>query len=110
MKFKSIALAAAVSFVMIGQTGTAYAACGYWAFGGAFQSFAAANRQARQARNNAGVFDLDDSNSPNAGKGFYVVAVGVGSKSDANVWKREFERRGITSYVAKRCLYGDALN
>ncbi len=82
----------------------AEAACGFWAFAGAFQNYNNAQRRQRQV--GGSIWDLDSSDSPNAGKGFFVIAEGPGSRAQANRWKRQFRNNGARSaYVARRCLY-----
>ena len=78
--------------------------CGFYAFAGAFSTRRAAQRQANRVGGQ--VFDLDASDSPNAGKGLWVVGAGPGSKYWANQRKRDFRRNGARSaYVASRCMY-----
>ncbi|MER0239789.1 SPOR domain-containing protein [Fulvimarina sp. MAC8] len=80
--------------------------CGYFAFAGAFSSFNAANRRANQVGGSA--WGLDSSDSPNAGRGMWVVAIGPGSRGDANRWRNQYRSRGIgDAYVAYRCFYGE---
>ncbi|MCE7028816.1 SPOR domain-containing protein [Jiella avicenniae] len=82
--------------------------CGWYAIGGAFKSRNSAYNQAGNL--DASVYDLDDSNSPNAGKGFYVVALGPVRRSEANEYRREFRQNGVGSaYVKKMCFYGSPL-
>ncbi|MEM8750865.1 MAG: hypothetical protein AAGF28_11215 [Pseudomonadota bacterium] len=78
--------------------------CGFYAFAGAFQNY---NNAIRRARNVGGnVWDLDASDSPNAGKGFFVVAQGPGSRSQAQRWARQYRSYGVSgAYVARRCMY-----
>ncbi|EAU41447.1 hypothetical protein FP2506_01730 [Fulvimarina pelagi HTCC2506] len=80
--------------------------CGYFAFAGAFSSFSAADNHASQVGGAA--WGVDSSDSPNAGRGLWVVAIGPGSRSDANRWRREYQTRGVRdAYVARRCFYGE---
>ncbi|WP_167591866.1 SPOR domain-containing protein [Jiella endophytica] len=104
-------LACAMVFAM-GLTATATTAeasgCGWYAIGGAFKSRNSAYNQAGNL--DASVYDLDDSDSPNAGKGFYVVALGPVRKSQANRYRQEFRQNGVSSaYVKKMCFYGPRL-
>ncbi len=79
--------------------------CGYWAFGGAFQVRRNAIRRARRVR--AHVFDLDRSDSPNAGKGYWVVTQGPDSRSWARRKARKWRRMGVPgAYAARRCFTG----
>ncbi len=106
---KKLVLATTVLFgLALGASTSASAAdsCGYFAFAGAFKSFAAANRQANRVGGAA--WGLDSSNSPNAGKGLWVVALGPGSRSQANRWRNQYKARGVRSaYVANRCFFGE---
>ncbi|MDD9909002.1 MAG: hypothetical protein OXR62_04845 [Ahrensia sp.] len=89
-------------------TPTAIAAdsCGYFAFAGAYSTFNRADRQA--SRVGGAAWGLDSSNSPNAGKGLWVVAKGPGSRTQANNWRRQYRNKGVKgAYVAKRCFYGE---
>ncbi len=80
--------------------------CGYFAFAGAFGTFNKADRKAAQIGGNA--WGLDSSDSPNAGKGLWVVAKGPGSRPQANQWRREYVRRGVRdAYVSRRCFFGE---
>lgn len=108
--FKNTLIAGALvcaSFSM-GQTNVAQASdgnCGYYAFAGAFQNYRSAQRKAR--RIGAVAMDLDQSDSPNAGKGYWVVAVGPGPRRWAKRQERKLRRRGAgDTYVAARCIWG----
>jgi len=80
--------------------------CGFFAFAGAFKSFEAANQRADEIGGSA--WGLDSSNSPNAGKGFWVVAKGPGSRSEAKGWRDQYRSFGVSgAYVANRCFYGE---
>lgn len=102
-----IALVAMTTALMMSGPISAQASdgvCGFYAFGGAYKSRANANRQAR--RIGGQVFDLDASDSPNAGKGFWVVGAGPGNRSWADRRRRDFRARGARgAYVAARCMY-----
>ena len=79
--------------------------CGHYAFAGAFSTRNAARKQARRVGGQ--VFDLDASDSPNAGKGLWVVGTGPGPRSWASKQARKFRDRGVRgAYVAARCMYG----
>lgn len=107
---RMLALAAAfAALVTTGAPTPAHASgCGWYALGGAFQSRRAAYNQAGDL--DASVYDLDDSDSPNAGKGFYVVALGPVRRSQADQYRREFRRNGVRSaYVKQMCFYGPRL-
>lgn len=100
---------AATAFTADTVTNTAPAqaadSCGFFAFAGAYQS---RNRARRQANRVGGtVWSVDFSNSPNAGQGWWAVGRGPGSRSQANRWKRQYQNRGASSYVANRCFYGE---
>ncbi|MEL6735436.1 MAG: hypothetical protein AAFO98_06100 [Pseudomonadota bacterium] len=100
---------AATAFTAETATNTAPAqaadSCGFFAFAGAYQS---RNRARRQANRVGGtVWSVDFSNSPNAGQGWWAVGRGPGSRSQANRWKRQYQNRGTSSYVANRCFYGE---
>lgn len=106
--FATLLAAATVGGAMSTSLQTVHASegnCGYWAFAGAFQSRRSADRRARQV--GGAVYDLDQSDSPNAGKGFWVVAYGPGPRNWANQRKRDFQRNGVRgAYVAARCIWG----
>lgn len=77
--------------------------CGYWAFAGAFQNSNAAFR--KQSRVGGSVWNLAGSDSPNAHLELFVIAQGPSTRSQANIWKRQFQARGVhDAYVARRCL------
>ena len=78
-------------------------ACGFYAFAGAFHSRWSAERRANRVGGQ--VYDLDESDSPNAGRGLWVVGAGPGSKSWAHQRKRRFNRHGVyDAYIAWRCM------
>ncbi|MEE9313724.1 MAG: hypothetical protein V3V02_03665 [Rhizobiaceae bacterium] len=78
--------------------------CGYYAFAGAFHSYRSAKRRANRVGGQ--VFNLDDSDSPNAGTGLWVVGAGPGPRRWANQRKRRFRRNGVRdAYIASRCMY-----
>lgn len=80
--------------------------CGYFAFAGAFGSFNEADRRANAVGGAA--WGLDSSDSPNAGRGLWVVAIGPGSRGDADRWREEYRSRGVRdAYVGYRCFYGE---
>jgi hypothetical protein len=70
-------LGLAVAAVLIGSVpGTVVAEdlCGYFAMAGAYQSERSARREAK--RLDIDYYDLDESDSDNAGEGYFVVASG----------------------------------
>ena len=77
--------------------------CGWFAFAGSFQNARLARRQAN--RLSAWTWDVDASNSANAGEGWWAVGVGPTSRAQAKRERRRLQRRGVNSYVAKRCFY-----
>ncbi|MCQ0989033.1 SPOR domain-containing protein [Jiella marina] len=80
------------------------AACGYYAFAGAFRSYRSAERRA--GRLGARVLDIDNSDSPNAGTGLYVVGSGPMGERAAQNRARQFRRAGIgDAYAGYRCFY-----
>lgn len=104
MKLEILGAAAAIIFTPV----QSYAAnsCGYFAFAGAYKSLRSAQRQANRVGGSA--WGLDSSNSPNAGKGLWVVARGPGSRAAANRWRNQYRQRGVSgAYVANRCFYGE---
>ncbi|MEL6946927.1 MAG: hypothetical protein AAFO73_04765 [Pseudomonadota bacterium] len=105
--FKTLA-AAALAAVTLANAAPAEAGghsqCGYYAFGGAYQNYS--NAKAQAVRLGAAIRDLDRSNSPNAGQGYWVVSYGPvnrwAAKSAANNWRWQ----GVhDAYVAKRCFF-----
>lgn len=78
--------------------------CGWWAFAGAFKNRGSARSRARKVGGQ--VLDLDDSDSPNAGKGFWVVAYAATNRRDAQRAVRRYKRRGVSGAYAKTlCFY-----
>jgi len=104
---QTLTIAAVLAAVMTGgSSANAADSCGYFAFAGAFNSFNKADRKASRIGGNA--WGLDSSDSPNAGKGLWVVAKGPGSKPQANQWRHEYVRNGVRdAYVARRCFFGE---
>ncbi len=104
---KKLTIAAVFAAFLAGASPTRAAdSCGYFAFAGAFNSFNKADRKASRIGGNA--WGLDSSDSPNAGKGLWVVAKGPGSKPQANQWRRQYVRKGVRdAYVARRCFFGE---
>lgn len=105
--FKTV-LAAGVLAVSVGALQPAKAAdsCGWYAFAMATKSI----NSARSAANRFGgnVWDVDASNSANAGQGWYTVAKGPGSKSSARRWRNQYRARGARkAYIGNRCFYGE---
>ncbi len=79
--------------------------CGHFAFGGAFQNYSNAVNQAN--RLGAQVLDLDRSNSPNAGLGYWVVAKGPYGPRGARKKARQMRNWGANgAYAAHRCFNG----
>ncbi|MEL6946928.1 MAG: SPOR domain-containing protein [Pseudomonadota bacterium] len=83
----------------------AASSCGWFAFAGAYKSRSTAQRRANRLGGFA--WSVDASNSPNAGQGWWAVGTGPGTRSQANRWKRQYQNRGASSYVANRCFYGE---
>ncbi len=106
---KMVGAAAVLAVALAADVSPAEASgCGWYAIGGAFKSRNSAYNQAGNL--DASVYDLDDSDSPNAGKGFYVVALGPVRRSQANRYRQEFRQNGVASaYVKKMCFYGPQL-
>ena len=109
MMGKMIGAAAVLAVVIAADASPANASgCGWYAIGGAFKSRNSAYNQAGDL--DASVFDLDESDSPNAGRGFYVVALGPVRRSQANEYRRQFRQNGVKSaYVKNMCFYGPRL-
>ena len=109
MKTKILGLAiGAMTLAGLAATPAAASGCGYYALGGAFKNLNSAYNRAGDI--DASVYDLDNSNSPNAGKGFYVVALGPVSRGRANQYKREFRSNGVRgAYIKRMCFYGGRL-
>ena len=105
--FAYTALAAALAGALMSATPAKAGdyICGHYAFGGAFQNY---NNAIRQANNiNGMVLDLGRSNSPNAGKGYWVVAKGPFRKHKANNWASTWRSWGVNgAYRAYRCFNG----
>lgn len=79
--------------------------CAYFVFAGAYRSY---RRAASQAAWTGGeVRDLDASNSPNAGRGFYVIT--RGQSRDRAIAERLLRRHRHElprdAYVAHRCFH-----
>ncbi|MFD0915523.1 SPOR domain-containing protein [Pseudahrensia aquimaris] len=103
--FKTTLLAGAVA-IMAASANQAHAqaACGWYAFAMATKSERAAVRMANRVGGR--VFDVDASNSPNAGQGWWTVARGPSSKSRANRARRDLRARGARgAYIGHRCFY-----
>ena len=79
--------------------------CGWFAFAGAFQNYGNAQRQAN--RLGGGIWNVDNSDSPNAGRGFWAVGTyHAGSKRRARESRNYFRRNGVPSaYIGQRCFY-----
>ncbi|MDY8108112.1 hypothetical protein U0C82_02975 [Fulvimarina sp. 2208YS6-2-32] len=104
----SRALAAAL-FVLSAFAATPSAAadsCGFFAIAGAFPSFPGADRRSDEIGGSA--WGLDSSDSPNAGRGLWVVAEGPGSRAQAEGWARDYRAKGVgDAYVTRRCFFGE---
>lgn len=88
------------------QPAKAADSCGWFAFAMATKSSSAAHRAASRFGGN--VWNVDYSNSPNAGQGWYTVALGPGSKSSARKWRNRYKSRGARrAYIGNRCFYGE---
>lgn len=95
----------AAPLIAVGPAHAGSEICGSWAFGGAFKNYNSAVRRANRLGGN--VLDLDKSDSPNAGKGFWVVGKGPGSAAQARRWARNWKNRGISgAYSSYRCFIG----
>lgn len=80
------------------------AICGTYVFAGAYQVKSNAHRQANHVGGT--VLDLDRSNSPNAGKGYWVVAQGPLKPYAARQVRNQWQNWGVhDAYTAKRCFY-----
>jgi hypothetical protein len=82
--------------------------CGWFAFAGAYSSKSAARREARKI--DLEYYDLDESDSPNAGEGFWVVAAGPydtarEARREARRLNREEDVDG--AYAKELCFYLD---
>lgn len=103
-----IKTAAVVALLAVGTHSASANGCGWYALGGAFQNLNLAYNHAGDL--DASVYDLDQSNSPNAGKGYYAVALKGGSKWRAREYRNEFRRNGVRSaYIKNMCFYGPRL-
>lgn len=105
-----LALGLAVATVLVGASaGTVVAQdelCGYFAFAGAYSSERAARREAR--RLDIDYYNLDESDSPNAGEGLFVVASGPFDRaSQARREARRLNREpGVDgAYAGDRCFF-----
>lgn len=85
--------------------GYAYSHCGYFVFAGAYRSYGNAQRQAN--RWSGQVYNLDESDSPNAGRGLYVVTLGDwSSRTRARSIALNARHNGVEgAYAAYRCFY-----
>ncbi len=98
----------AATFMSMSAGAAQASGCGWYALGGAFQNLNSAYNRAGNL--DASVFDLDQSNSPNAGKGYYAVALGPVSKRQARGYRSEFRSNGVRgAYIKKMCFYGGRL-
>ena len=111
MKILSTLTAAALALGLSATTGAparagdGYGDCGYFVFAGAYQNYRNAARQAD--RWSGTIHDLDRSDSPNAGRGFYVVTLGQWhSKRRAKSVAWNARHNGVDgAYAAYRCFY-----
>lgn len=79
--------------------------CGNYVIGGASKNWNTANKIAKKVGGN--VWDLDKSNSPNAGKGFWVVADGPFISSEAKKRVRRWKKKGAKgAYRKNMCFTG----
>ena len=78
--------------------------CGWYAFAGATRSFAGARRLANQRGGR--VLSIDNSNSPNAGRGMWTIGIGPTSRSAAASARNRYQSRGYSSYIKNMCFYG----
>ena len=99
-----LASAMTVAFTPIPAAQASDGVCGWYAFAMATKNRRAANKAARKYGGQ--VYDVDESDSPNAGQGWWTVARGPGSKRWANQRRNEYRSRGASgAYVASRCMY-----
>lgn len=78
--------------------------CGDYAFAGAFSNRSLAVRQA--SRHGGQVYDLDQSDSANAGRGLWVVARAASSPRQAAAFARQYRQQGVRgAYSGFRCFY-----
>lgn len=103
----ALALGAVAAPIATSSQAQAADSCGYYAFAGAFSTYRRAERRANRVGGN--VWGLDASDSPNAGRGLWVVAKGpTSSRGRANRWRWQYRDRGVRgAYVAYRCFYGE---
>jgi hypothetical protein len=82
--------------------------CGWFAFAGAYSSRSVARREARQL--DLDFYDLDESDSGNAGEGLWVVASGPfarASQARREVRRLERDEDVEDAYASQRCFYVD---
>ena len=108
MRLFVLALATAASMVTAPTVAIAEDVCGWFAFAGAYSSRSVARREARAL--DLDFYDLDESDSPNAGEGLWVVAAGPYTSSraarrEARRLEREEDIDG--AYASRRCFYFD---
>lgn len=80
--------------------------CGWFAFAGAYSSKSTARREARDL--DLDYYDLDESDSPNAGEGFWVVASGpftTGRKARNEAKRLRVEEDVEGAYAKQICFY-----
>jgi len=104
--FKTI-IAAAIAATTLTSAAPALAGdavCGTYVFAGAYQVKSNANVQANRVGGT--VLDLDRSNSPNAGQGYWVVAQGPLNPNAARNLAYQWQNWGVhDAYAAQRCFY-----
>jgi hypothetical protein len=110
MKMRTFVLGLAVTASMTAAPTVVVAedVCGWFAFAGAYSSRSVARREARNL--DLDFYDLDESDSPNAGEGLWVVAAGpYDSGRAARREARRLEREEYVdgAYAGRRCFYFD---
>lgn len=87
------------------RAGDGYGYCAHFVFAGAYRSYGNAQRQAN--RWSGRIHDLDRSDSPNAGRGLFVVTLGDwSSRSRARSVAWNARNNGVEgAYAAYRCFY-----
>ena len=104
LKTTIAALVIGAATILASQSASAHG-CGWYAFALATKNYGSA--QNAQNRYGGIIHDVDQSNSRNAGQGWWAVSEGPGSKSDARNWRRTFKARGARkAYIGHRCFYG----
>jgi hypothetical protein len=101
-------LAAVAVLLTVPTVAVAEDVCGWFAFAGAYSSKSVARREARSL--DIDYYDLDESDSDNAGEGLWVVASGPFDRAsqarrEARRLQREEDVDG--AYASERCFYVD---